>query len=183
MKFLARSCKIVHILGALGKNLAKILTKGFRNLQDSWQEFQDILHWEVVTQQLLIFLGGKMFCFEVGPSLHSSKKVFLFLIMGSMFVYLLHWNTSYLPSNATVTANFFIQSFARLNETHSQLEKLLKGVNTQLEKRLKIAPVQSHTRRGSLMEMLRRKSACQREYDAFTVQNRWSYSRITQKSK
>ena len=45
LKFLARSCKIVHILGALGKNLAKILTKGFKNMQDSWQEFQDILHW------------------------------------------------------------------------------------------------------------------------------------------
>ena len=35
LKFLARSCKIVHILGALGKNLVKILTKGFRKLQDS----------------------------------------------------------------------------------------------------------------------------------------------------
>ena len=43
--FLARSCKIVHILGVFGKNLVKILTKGFRKLQDSWQEFQDILHW------------------------------------------------------------------------------------------------------------------------------------------
>ena len=40
-----RSCKIVHSLDALGKNLAKILTKGFKNYQDSWQELQDILHW------------------------------------------------------------------------------------------------------------------------------------------
>ena len=35
LKFLARSCKIVHILGALGKNLVKILTKAFRKLQGS----------------------------------------------------------------------------------------------------------------------------------------------------
>ena len=44
LKFLARFCKIVHILGALGKNLAKILSKGFKNLQDSCQEFQNLLH-------------------------------------------------------------------------------------------------------------------------------------------
>ena len=42
---LARSYKIVHVLGALSKNLVKIVTKIFKNLQDSWQKFQDILHW------------------------------------------------------------------------------------------------------------------------------------------
>ena len=47
LKFLTRSCKFVHILGALGKNLVKILTKAFRKLQDSWQEFQDFFHWDI----------------------------------------------------------------------------------------------------------------------------------------
>ena len=37
---------IIHNLGGLDKNRAKILTKSFRNMQDSWQELQDILHWE-----------------------------------------------------------------------------------------------------------------------------------------
>ena len=44
-EFLARPCKIVRILGALGKNLAKILAKGFTKMQDPYQEFQEFSHW------------------------------------------------------------------------------------------------------------------------------------------
>ena len=40
LEFLARSCKIVHILGALDKNLAKILTKGFTKMQDVFKNFK-----------------------------------------------------------------------------------------------------------------------------------------------
>ena len=47
LKFFVRSFKILHILGALGKNLGKILTKGFKNLLYYWQTLQDVLHWEV----------------------------------------------------------------------------------------------------------------------------------------
>ena len=45
MNFLARSCKILQFLGLLGKSLGKILTKKFKNIQDSYQEFQEFLHW------------------------------------------------------------------------------------------------------------------------------------------
>ena len=54
LNFLARSCKILQIREFLGKNLAKILTKKFRNIQDSYQELQEFLHW-VVVKILLIF--------------------------------------------------------------------------------------------------------------------------------
>ena len=65
LKFLAKSCKIVHMLGALGKNLVKILTKGFRNFQDSWQEFQDILHW----------VNWMISCYSVTPYPKSSFRM------------------------------------------------------------------------------------------------------------
>ena len=45
LKFLARSCKILQIRGFLGKNLGKILTKKSKNVQDSYQELQEFLHW------------------------------------------------------------------------------------------------------------------------------------------
>ena len=45
LNFLARSCKILQIRGFLGKNLGKILTKKFRNIQDSYQEMQELSHW------------------------------------------------------------------------------------------------------------------------------------------
>ena len=45
LEFMPRSCKIVSILGALDKNLAKILTKVFTKMQDSYQEFQEFSHW------------------------------------------------------------------------------------------------------------------------------------------
>ena len=49
LKFLVRSCKIVHILGALGK--------GFRKVQDSWQDLQDISHWAATARfKLYVFV-------------------------------------------------------------------------------------------------------------------------------
>ena len=45
LEVLGKILQFLHILGTLGKNLVKIFTKGFRKMQDSWQEFQDILHW------------------------------------------------------------------------------------------------------------------------------------------
>ena len=41
LEFLTRSCKIVHILGAL----AKIPTKGFTKMQDFYQDFQEFSQW------------------------------------------------------------------------------------------------------------------------------------------
>ena len=40
---LLQSRKIVHILGALDKKVAKILTKGFTKMQDSHHEFQELI--------------------------------------------------------------------------------------------------------------------------------------------
>ena len=48
------SCKIAHFLGALDKNLAKIVTEGFTKMQDSYQEFQEVSHC-VLYCHLLIF--------------------------------------------------------------------------------------------------------------------------------
>ena len=51
--FLARSCKILQIRGYLGKNLGKILTKKSRNIQDSYQELQEFLHWATLGTVIL----------------------------------------------------------------------------------------------------------------------------------
>ena len=58
LNFLARSCKILHIRGFLGKNLAKILTKKSRNIQDSYQELQEFLHW---VARISFFLSSVFF--------------------------------------------------------------------------------------------------------------------------
>ena len=57
--FLARSCKILQTRGFLGKNLGESLTKKFRNIQDSYQELQEFLHWD-----LCLCLIMKPFCYS-----------------------------------------------------------------------------------------------------------------------
>ena len=37
-------CHIVAILGFVGKSLGNIFTKKSKNIQDSYQEFQEFLH-------------------------------------------------------------------------------------------------------------------------------------------
>ena len=68
LNFLARSCKILQIRGFLGKNLGKILTKKFRNIQDSYQELQEFLHWDA-TEIILHWFSGKidsaLFAFKI----------------------------------------------------------------------------------------------------------------------
>ena len=41
LNFLARSCKILQLLGFLCKKFGKILIKKSKNIQDSFQEFKD----------------------------------------------------------------------------------------------------------------------------------------------
>ena len=43
--FLLSLIRILGFLEFLGTNLGKILTKQFKNIQDSYQEFQEFLPW------------------------------------------------------------------------------------------------------------------------------------------
>ena len=56
LKFLDIILQDSRIRGFLGKNLGKILTKKSKNIQDSYQEFQEFLHWVALSN--LMTLGG-----------------------------------------------------------------------------------------------------------------------------